>query len=183
MIRYQASSPEAQIIGQLCLTFSAAITHEEIKPILKEFGLDQIDPTHWYPQQTILDMLRAVATLPDGTQYLVAIGVKVVDYGDFPPELDTIEKALLALSNSYPRNHRNVPPGEGYEVNIVKPGSAHIKANVPYPDDLIYGAIWGFVRKLKAPGDSFRVQYLHNTTRPKDSDTPAEFEVKWGAPY
>lgn len=178
MSRYQASSPEAKIIGQMCLTFSAAITHEEFSPILKQFGLDQIAGDQWYSQQTILDMFQAVANLPDGSQHLVAIGVKAVEYGGLPPDLNTVEKALLALPVAYQMNHLNIPASEGYEVKIVGPGTAHIKTDLPYPDDLMYGTLWGFVRKLKAPGDHFRVQVIGK--RAKDSDTPAEYEVTWG---
>jgi hypothetical protein len=179
MSRYQASSPDAQILGQMCLAFLAAITLDEFSPILKKYGFEQIEPDRWYPQQNVLNIFREIADDANGSQNLVAVGVKAADYAVLPPELNTVEKGLLALQMSYQMNHANIPQDEGYAVEITGPGSAYIKTDLPYPDDLMYGTIWGFVRKIKAPTDNFKVELMQNG-RAKDSDAPAEYMVKWG---
>lgn len=177
--RFFASAPDAQVRGELCLTFLAAITHDEIMPILKQHHFDQFEPHLWYPQQPILDLFRSIAAAPDGPKNLVAIGVKAVDYAVMPPEMNSIAVGLPLMNIAYHLNHANVAASEGYEINLVKPGRIRIVAQMPYPDDLIYGTLWGIICRLRTPGERFSLNIIENPNRPKDGDSPLELVVEW----
>ena len=61
--------------------------------ILAEHGIANPQPGHWYPQQAWLDAFKAIAE-KIGAGTLLAIGKTIPENAQWPPHVDTIEKAL-----------------------------------------------------------------------------------------
>lgn len=57
--RFVASSPEAQVKGQIVLSFLENIESALVAPLLPKYGLEQVDPDGWYSQQTWLNSAPA----------------------------------------------------------------------------------------------------------------------------
>src|SRR5258708_25855368 len=59
--KYVASSGEAEILGVSLIAMLENLRAADIRPILESYGLDEVEPKKWYPQQLILDVHRAIA--------------------------------------------------------------------------------------------------------------------------
>lgn len=176
---FVAGTPQAEVLGQVVLAFSQNLEAEYIAPLLPKYGLDNIDPTQWYPHQSWMNVLRDLSAMPDSSSILVAFGKAVVRTAVMPEEIDSIPKVLNALHAIHHANLRNIPADEGYSVKQIDEKHFHVYHNTPNPDDAIYGFIWGLAARFHAPGEYFAVRMIDN---PHPDETPGSvFEVKWGS--
>jgi hypothetical protein len=77
--------------------------------VLEKHDIKNPQPGQWYPQQNWLDAFKEISETI-GTKTLFAIGKKIPENSIFPPDLDSIEKALPGIDVAYHMNHRG---GEG----------------------------------------------------------------------
>ena len=175
MKKLVVSSPRAETSGRLVLAFTQSLHHDEIKPILRKYQLEPVDPDAWYPQQRLLDVFREIQEgHTNVSQNLVAIGMKGAETAAYPPEIDSIKTALLALPLIHELNHRNIPNvGLEYEVQIL--GDRHIQVtnHSPYPNDTLYGFIWEIVKRFKPAESQFTIYIVDR----KAED--ATFDIQW----
>ncbi|HEX2621758.1 MAG TPA: hypothetical protein VHL11_16485 [Phototrophicaceae bacterium] len=176
MQKFKASSPNAETIGQLLLSFFHNLQYKDIEPVLTKYKLDHLEPAEWYPQQLGLDIFKEIA---EGginvSDNLVAIGMKAAEYASFPPETDSIEKVLQSLGY---RGNRNTPPGEGVIPQVFGEGHALVTNNTPYPDDNMFGYLWGLLKRFVPPGVGFIVSPMDSQKR--SADEALIFELRWG---
>jgi hypothetical protein len=179
MPKLVASTPNAEIIGQAMLGIVNNLRHDELLPLLTQYGVEKIDPERWYPQQIFLDIYR---DMQDGkinsSENMVAIAVKIVETAVFPPGINSVETMIQAISMIYKSNIRNVPETEGYWGEIVGPGHAVVKDNSPYLPDSTYGFIWALVKRFRPEGSQFVVRILNPNAGVTD-DEPVVFDVTW----
>lgn len=175
-----ASRPDSLTLGQLALGNIQNIVRDEIEPLLKKYGLEDIQPDQWYPVQNILDLYREISEgNTNVTQNLVAIGKKGAEVGPLPPEINSLDAWLDILPFYYPQVIRNMVDGEGFKVHRIGEHHVHIIDNTPYPEDLMYGYFWGLVARLKPRQNIFVVCVVDN---PHPTEEPGTvFEVKWSA--
>ena len=154
MAEYIAFDPNAEVIGQGVVAMVAALGDSAVL-IFAKHGLADIDPDAWYPMQSNLDAFREVSK---GDFFnMVAVGMKTPDVALFPPEIDTVEKALTLLGQAYQMNHRG---GEIGEYTFTKTGerSGEMVCRNPYPSDFDYGLIYRLVQKFRpTDGEGFKV--------------------------
>lgn len=67
---------------------------------------EEIDPKEWYSQQQWLDIFKIIAE-KIGSNAMFKIGKKIPENAIFPPEINSIEKALASIDVAYHMNHRN----------------------------------------------------------------------------
>jgi hypothetical protein len=177
---YVAGSPDAEVIGQIVLSFTENLRADLVKPILPRYGLDNVDPEEWYPHQAWMNVLQDIAeSEPEQAgQVFVAFGMKAVEKAVMPPELDTIEKVLNALHAIHHANLRNIPADEGYHVEKKGEGHLWVYQNTPNPDSAIYGFIYGMAQRFCPEGEDFLVEMIPNPN--PDVHPGALYEVKWG---
>jgi hypothetical protein len=175
MKKLVAVSPQSEISGHLVLSFTQNLHRDEIKPILRKYNLEPVDPEGWYPQQRLLDVFRDIQ---DGhtnvSQNLVAIGMKGAETAVYPPEIDSIKTALLSLPAIHELNHRNIPNvGLEYPVQVL--GDTHIQVTnrSPYPNDTLYGFIWQIIKHFKTPEGRFTMRVLDRQAE------DATFDIRW----
>lgn len=107
----QAASPEVEAIGAALGTMINNIRAEEVKMVLMNYELADIDLQRWYPQQLLLDIFRAVeGQYGEFSENLVAIGIQAIDAFAFPETVTDIESAVQFLQGVYQMTHRNHPP-------------------------------------------------------------------------
>ncbi len=168
---FQPSTPEAEFLGAILMTFTNNLRADVIQPVLKRHGLEDIQPDQWYPQQPVLNVLREIEQRHTFEE-LVAIGMKVMEFSPLPPTIHDIESALLFLNVGHHMTARNIHPEENIQVEKLSPTHFRVTSNAPSPAFLAYGTIWGFVRRFKVKGENPTV-YL---TR---KEMPYIIEVKW----
>jgi hypothetical protein len=174
-----AFDPDAQVIGQAILGAAQCAQSDEILPILKAHGLDNVEPAEWYPHQIWLDFLRDVAQQSSlsATSNLVAIGMGVAETAPEAVESFTLETALLSMNVAYQMSHRG--EAGGFVITVV--GERHIQVVdfSPYPDDFTYGFLYALARRFRPAGAHFAV--IHDDLAPcrKKGDDTCTFHVTW----
>lgn len=106
----------------------------------------------------------------NATQNFVAIGMKVFDTMPLPPEIDSLGAFLTAMPSMLQMLSRNAV---GVETHVGE-SSAIVINKSPYPDDLVYGELWGVAKRF-TPNGNFSVMRVAEA----GTDTFTEFEVKW----
>lgn len=170
MAEFIALNPDAQVIGRAIMGVAMALG-DSAHPILQKYGLDQLDPNGWYPQQAWLDVLREV---DQGDMFdLVAIGKEVAGLVPLPGEVDSVESVIMMMGETYRFNNRNCPGTS----KCVKVGSTRIDLTIsdPYPRNMVYGVIWGFARRF-AP--KVIVRYPNDQPCPTEAES-CTFIVSW----
>lgn len=165
MVSYQCD-PALELNGQTARALLENINRDAILPHLEMYGLDDIDPDAWYPTQHILEVMSAIAHEGNAMSHFVAIGIKAAELSPLTPELEQLpfDAFIRRYAEIYRVRHRNGDPGT---IQVTEAGDNHITLvfNVPYPDDVMYGLVFGYARRLFPPDVHFTVYY--------DEDVPA----------
>lgn len=167
MPRYLAFDPQAEMTGMTVLSFVKSIMRENITGILKRHGLETIDPQGWYPVQPLLDILSEISESPNSSSIFVSIGVAAAQLaleGVLPSmKTPTLYEFFGQYDAMWKLRHRN---GDGGYVRYepVDPNHLIIHVKTPYPDDVFYGAIYGYARFFCPKDKTFSVAY--DETRP-----------------
>src|SRR5690349_3269837 len=142
--RYQAFDPNSTVIGASVQGYVGCIRADEIEKYLMKYNLVQIDPMGWYPLQTLLDLLSDLHEDHQGEAMFdfVSIGMKALEMTPFPPEVEALpfEHIIMAGDNVYKATHQ----GDAGYVQPQIMGDRHVvqRTRTPYPDDLMYGALY-----------------------------------------
>jgi len=162
MKRYQAFSPDSEMTGTAVLSFTRNILYDEIETILKRHKLDNIDPAAWYPIQSMLDVMSDIADEDNASQNFVSLGIKAAQllYDAAPESFKKMpfDQFMMNYSSMYPTRFRN---GDAGWADVEKIDANHylLKVRTPFPDDTVYGAIYGYTKLLRPPDTSFTVKY------------------------
>ncbi len=146
--------------------------------ILAEHGIINPQPGKWYSQKAWLDAFRSISEKMGGTT-LLAIGRKIPENAKFPPEIDTLEKALASIDIAYHMNHRGGEIGH-YRYEQTGNKSGRMICHNPYPDDFDRGIVDAVARKFK-PKDAILVNVIHDDSQPcrKKGDDSCTYLVSW----
>jgi hypothetical protein len=139
--KYQASSPDALVSGLALLPLFLGLFTDDYAPILERMGLAADALEEWYPQQFVLDVLKAVQDSMRNQLVLVSVGLKWA--GDLPPEFDHFPEFLDLLGDIYEASSLDLGEGDALRVRWIDPCFCQITNSTPYPDDLIYGYLYG----------------------------------------
>ncbi|MEP7286054.1 MAG: hypothetical protein ABI947_09830 [Chloroflexota bacterium] len=154
---FKAFDPNAEVIGRSMLSNFQNLNKDHFVPILKQHGIEEIDPQGWYSQQKWLDILKEVSeTSGDGMFDFVAVGLSIAKLAPFPPQITTIDIAFDAMAKVYQGNHRNGYVGE-WVTEVSEPNKIVERVNAPYPDDFVYGVTYGIAKRFLPPGTAFTV--------------------------
>ncbi len=160
--------PEAEILGQAILAVTQSINYEMYRHLfeagLKAYGFDTtIDPEKWYPLQMLLNIYKSFYDEPNASSNLVAVGMKVIEASPFPPEVDSVQKAVETLNYIYTVYVRNYEPGTEYEIKVISPDEIQIVDHTHFPHDLIYGYMFAIAKRFAPKGKHIIVtrEYLN----------------------
>ncbi|MBN1202305.1 MAG: hypothetical protein JXJ20_10655 [Anaerolineae bacterium] len=158
--------PETEVIGQVMLSYIHNLQAELIQPMLKKYGLMDIDPDKWYPLRPWLDLIDELSTQPNFASNMVAVGLKVAEYAIMPPEMKnvTLGQMLEGWNEHFHANHRNGEIGSVVTEKVNDKFYKTIHQHI-YPDALNYGLAYGFARAFLPAGTHFDVWYEDNDHR------------------
>jgi hypothetical protein len=141
MAQYKALAPDVEVNGPTVLSFINDMGAFKVmfQKILAENGI--IDPKEecWYSQQNWLDAFKVIAQ-KTGPATLKKIGMNIPSAAIWPPQIDSIEKALASIDIAYHINHRGGEIGH-YQFEKVNDRSSRIICDNPYPCDFDKGLI------------------------------------------
>ncbi|MGF1506187.1 MAG: hypothetical protein GYB64_15130 [Chloroflexi bacterium] len=163
MKKYEATSPDVMVIGQAMLSVVSGML-DEVEPILDRYGVSEIDPEVWYPQQLFLDMFKELEQATGGNVYnLVSIGMQILEKAAMPPDIHDIPSGLNALHAYYHMNVCNEDPERGWTVEERAEGVYDIVCTSPFPFDFEYGILYAMVRRFAPPGVDWTVEITERT--------------------
>lgn len=173
-MRTLACDSDVEVIGSAMLSIINNVQGYEIRPILDQHNLTDIDSDTWYPAQKWLDVMNDLAKKPSATTNDVAIGMKIAENVVLPPQLKsaTLAQILQSWDTIYQKQHRG--KNIGYkEVQKIDDTSYRVILADLYPDDLSYGVAYGFCRRFLPNGSHFTVKYenIHNRRDKGGADT------------
>lgn len=175
---FVAPSSESEVLGTTASSLVQNVRADHIQPILSKHGLEVIEADKWYPMQIVLDVFKDIVESRENVvEDLVAVGIKTVETAPLPPTVNSVESALVFIDQAAKLTSRHVPPEFGAPLRVVEAQHALVTNNIPYPNQLLYGYIWGLVNRVKAPDHIFSIQAL-----PDEPAKPTVFSVRWGLP-
>ncbi len=161
-LQYKASSPQVEASGASILSVTSGMA-TDLRPLLEKHGLDKVEADQWYPQQSWLNFLAELTEGPNATMInLVGIGMSIAKTAHLPPQIDSLEAALMMLNAAYHMNNRNDDPERGWKVIRVSDKEFHCLCSTPVPRDFEYGVVYGFVRRFSQPEERFVVYRTEN---------------------
>ena len=181
MAEYVAFSPQAQVAGRVILSTFDAIGPDSA-PFLTKHHLIELNPDRLYSQQTFLDALREIATRKAGDFLdMVAVGMRVAERSVFPPTVDGVEAALLALDVAYQKNNPGPEQSQSGRYHIQKVGERQIDviAENPFPCDMVYGVLYGTVRRFKAAGPVYYIYHDNGQPCRKNGALTCTYHIVW----
>jgi len=192
MAQFEAINPEVEVNGQTVLSIVNGLG--EMKSmgfrILKRFNIHDPETDNWYSQQEWLNAFKYFVEKV-GPNTLFLIGNSIPENADFPPDIDSIEKALSSLDIAYHMNHRlngkplfdpaNGQKKEGignYIFKNIDDNSAEMICNNPYPCDFDMGIIDAVAKKFTHEGSFTKIVHNEGSCR-KHGDDSCGYTVSW----
>lgn len=154
------AAPGEDVYGPAITGIFDNVNADELRPMLDRHQISETDLTHWFPLQKLMDFYQDMLSHHNVAENMVAIGIKTIEKIPFPPETDGIFKALRFIEASYALSHRNLRANEGAKVVFSGENQALIIFNAPYPDDIMYGYVWGISKRFLPKGSNFKVRYV-----------------------
>lgn len=183
-MRTYTCDPKLEVAGMTVTSFIDNLASNNIKELVERHGLDNIDSEKWYPVQKVFDLFNEIVESQSGnTQPFVAMGMKIAEQSEFPPEMKaslTLPMILNGWQDHYQANHRGAsfPPVETVMVND-KHYQLVCQADHIYPFDLVYGMAFGFCRLLLPKGTDFLVKYDDKHTPYGDFGDKVIINISW----
>jgi len=146
-VRYVAFDPNTEVLGAALHGTIHSMEREAILPLLRKHSFEEIEPDKWYPLQRVLDLFTDIVNDTGGMFNMVAMGMKVGETIQFPPELTTFEQVLELADAMNRAAYRNGDPGT---IRAERVGERHYRMHVhlPLPHDLHYGTWWAVAKRF-----------------------------------
>lgn len=172
--------PDTELTGQTVLSLITNINYRNIETIVARHHLSQVNPEAWYPLQDVLNVLRDISAATGSTFNFVSIGMAAAQLAYIPPEMEhfSVEQILQQYSKIYKMRHRGGNAG-AVQVESISPTHLKIIMDTPYPDDIMYGVMYGYARRFLPDGTPIIVRYDENHLRMSHGGQSTILHVMW----
>ena len=179
MAQFVAFEEGVEVNGETVLSIvDGSVMKDKALKILEKNAIVDPTPGMWYSQQGWLNAFREIAD-SIGPRTLHAIGLKIPDNANFPPEIDSVHAALGAIDVAYHMNHRFGEIGH-YAFEAVDDRSARMICSNPYPCDFDRGIIAAMVMRFMPEGSVLvSVDHEPDSGCRKNGDESCIYTVNW----
>ena len=174
---FELPNANAETTGDSILSFMECAKMEALLPFMKRHGLDNVQRGEWYPLQKWLDVQRDISEEGGGSFDLLAIGMAIPQSAIFPPEISTVEAVVQGWDFSYQMNHRGGDVGK-YVVTKISNGFK-IVDSTPYPTDISFGVMRGFVKRFRVDNTNYITKYDTSAPSKKYGKETSTFLLTW----
>jgi hypothetical protein len=179
MKQFTASSDRVEVNGETVYSVIDGLgTYKNSAvQILERQGIVDVKPGQWYNQQAWLNAFKEISQkLGDNT--LFYIGLKIPENAKFPPDIDTVHKALAIIDVAYHMNHRG---GEicNYQYETIDDRSGKMICTNPYPDSFDKGIITFMIRKYNPYKTVAKVEIDQNQAIRNKGGESTTFLLSW----
>ena len=178
-MKYKVFNKNHETRGGTILPYKDSLNLKNYADIFARHGLAKVDARKWYPMSQLVDVFNEMADT-SGMMDFVSLGMKMGENVPLPPELANMSffDLVNGLEQTYNHNHRGSDIGyiRGEVVN-----NNHVIAHyrTPYPDDLLYGSMYGYARKFLPKGTKITVKYDERSKRMEQSGRETVIHVTW----
>jgi len=179
MAQFKAFAPKVEVDGEVVSTLVDGMG--AFKPmglqLLVAHGIQAPKAGEWYPQQAYLDAFKGIAEKL-GAATLKGVGKQIPERAAWPPQVDTVEKALASIDVAYHMNHRGGEIGH-YRFEKTGERSGKMICQNPYPCAFDHGIVEAAAKKFAPAGAIVRV--THDDTQPcrQKSGESCTYLVTW----
>lgn len=184
--RIYKAPADVEVAGTTTLSFVDNVSANTIKALREKHDLTTIDVESWYPLQKVFDLFNDIAA-EYGTQPFVAMGMKIAEQSEFPPEMLgnalSLAQILEGWQAHYEANHRGGKLPETKTIKVVDNHYQIVLAhNHAYPFDLVYGMAYGFSKLLLPQGTDFTISYdEHYSPIARNEDEEVIVNIRWAS--
>lgn len=179
MAQFKVFTPGVQVNGQTVLSIveGMGLFKERALRILAENSISNPQPEQWYSQQAWLNAFKTIAeTIGQATLY--QIGKKIPENAIWPPDIDSIEKALASIDTAYHLNHRGGEIGH-YTFTPAADRSGKMVCHNPYPCDFDRGLVEAIARKFAPTGAVVIVKHDDRQPCRKSGAHTCTYLISW----
>jgi len=179
MAQFKAFAPDVEINGAAVLSVVEAMGtfRQTASNILGEHGIIAPEQGAWYSQQAWLDTFKEIGKTMGGIT-LRMIGEKIPEVALWPPDVDTVGKALASIDVAYHMNHRGGDIGH-YAFEEVGKRSGKMVCENPYPCDFDWGIIESTASKFADEGVHPIVKHDGSKSCRKKGDDACTYLISW----
>ena len=179
MAQYIAFDSKAEVAGAALLAMLDALKWNQTAAleILNKYNIVNLQADGWYPHQAALDTHREIAETI-GVHNLYQIGTKIPENAIYPPDIDSLEKALATLDIAYHMNHRGGEVGH-YELIKMESHQAIMLCHNPNPCDFDRGIIIATARRFATTGASVSLKHDESQGCRKLGGESCTYIVEW----
>lgn len=162
-------SSDHEVLGQAVIGYRDAIESENFIGFFEKHGLHHIEAEKWYPGQNILDVFNEIETNSGQMMNLVSIGMSIGANTLLPPlpAEATFADIIKSVSQGYELVNRGTDIGY---ITVVQVDDQHFSARVrtPWHDDLWYGILYGYIKRVTDDQIPFILEYDEDAPRMDD---------------
>jgi hypothetical protein len=161
MAQFKAFSDDSETLGNsfTIWTEASGFFKQKMQQIMKDKGIKEIQRNVWYPTQLLLDVCKIIyETVGPNTLFL--IGKYVPEHAVFPPDIDSLGKALASIDTAYRMNNRGKNIGY-YRFKRTGERMAAMICSNPFPCDFDRGIISAMIDKFKPKGYVHKARLTH----------------------
>lgn len=173
-------APDAEVSGAVMISLFNHYRRDDVIDSLQRHGLDNLDAERWYSVDPFIRLLDEWSKMPSFSTNLISVGMAMI-YHLEPPEdtsgLSPVEK-LLMLGEMHMAHHRNGDAGS-YTIRQLNDKTIRYIENTIWPDDMIYGYIYGAAQRYLGQGNRFTLRYMAGTQRQDMGGTETTLDLSW----
>ena len=179
MAQFKAFAPGVEVNGQTVLSVVEGMgTFKQFSlQILAANGITDPRPGQWYPQQSWLDSFKDIGKKV-GEATLFQIGAQIPENAAWPPQVDTIDKALASIDVAYHMNHRGGEIGH-YDYQKTGDKEGKMVCNNPYPCDFDRGIVTAAAQKFAPAGVFVTVRHDDSSPCRKKGADSCTYLISW----
>ncbi len=179
MAQFKSFAPNVEVKGGVVLSFVEGLGAFRTMAynILAQYGIANPVEEQWYPQQAYLDAVKAISEKV-GKTTLKQIGKHIPELAAWPPDVDTVDKALNSIDVAYHMNHRGGDIGY-YRFEKTGVNSGKVICHNPYACGFDHGLIEATARKFAPAGVAVTVRHDDSTTCRQNGADTCTYTVKW----
>jgi hypothetical protein len=179
MTQFKAISATAEVNGDAvhAIVDGVGAMKQMALDLLRKNGIVDPQPGKWYPQQAWLSAFKEISE-KIGPNTVFQIATKIPDNAKFPPQIDSVEKALAAIDVAYHMNHRGGDIGS-YKFVSTGPHAGKVVCANPMPCAFDRGLISSMVKRFKSASAATTVNHDDSQPCRSNGQPSCTFLVTW----
>ncbi len=172
-------APDGEVLGA---GISAIFNHRRRNEVLDSLvyhGADYLDPETWYPVDKFINIFTEWQTMPDTSTNIISVGMAMIYHLEWPGDTDRLDLTgrLAALGDLHSMYHRG--DVGGYATRVESLNHIVYTENTIWPDDMIYGFIYGAAQHFLPDGTRFTLMYDPQAPRQDQGGHSTILHLKW----